>query len=51
MDVPLPLSAQLLEILQALKVDGHQDEDHSGIIQYFESLAGIEVKRGEAAEV
>ncbi len=48
LDVPLPLSAQLLEILQALKVSGHQDEDHSGIVQYFESLAGIEVRGGES---
>jgi len=23
-----------MEILQALKVDGHQREDHSGIIQF-----------------
>lgn len=45
-DVPLPLTAQLLEILQSLKVSGHENEDHSGIVQYFESLAGIEVKPG-----
>ncbi|MCF0146153.1 MAG: 2-hydroxy-3-oxopropionate reductase [Eubacterium sp.] len=43
LDVPVPLSAQLFEILQALKVDGRMDEDHAGIVHYFEKLADIEV--------
>ena len=43
-DVPMPLSAQLFEIMQALKVGGHMNDDHAGIVQYFEQLAGIEVK-------
>lgn len=43
-DVPLPLTAQLFEIQQALKVSGHMDDDHSGYVQYFEQLAGIVVK-------
>ncbi|MEG0509612.1 MAG: NAD-binding protein, partial [Eubacterium sp.] len=47
LDVPLPMSSQLLEIMQALKVDGHVNDDHGGIVQYFEKLAGIEVKRKE----
>lgn len=46
-DVPLPMSGQLLEIMQALKVDGHLNDDHGGIVQYFEKLAGVEVKRKE----
>ena len=46
-DVPLPISSQLLEIMQALKVDGHLEDDHGGIVQYFEKLAGVEVKRKE----
>lgn len=46
-DVPLPMSSQLLEIMQALKVDGHLEDDHGGIVQYFEKLAGVEVKRKE----
>lgn len=44
MDVPVPMSAQLFEIMQALKVSGHMNDDHCGIVQYFEALAGIEVK-------
>lgn len=46
MDVPLPMTAQLLEIMQSLKVSGHLNDDHSGMVQYFESLAGVEVKAG-----
>ena len=45
LDVPVPYSAQLFEILQSLKVHGHMDEDHSGIVQYFEKLAEVVVKR------
>ncbi|MGE4213521.1 MAG: 2-hydroxy-3-oxopropionate reductase [Anaerotignaceae bacterium] len=44
-DVPMPLTAQLFEIMQALKVSGHMDDDHGGIVQYFEQLAGVEVKK------
>lgn len=45
LDVPMPLSAQLLEIMQALKVAGHLEDDHGGIVQYFEKLAGVEVTK------
>ena len=51
MDVPLPLTAQLLEIMQSLKVGGHLDDDHAGIVQYFERLAGVEVRAGETGGV
>jgi 2-hydroxy-3-oxopropionate reductase len=43
--VPLPLSSQVMEIMQALKVDGKAKDDHCGILQFYEKLAGIEVKR------
>ena len=45
LDVPVPYIAQLFEILQSLKVHGHMDEDHSGIVQYFERLADVVVKK------
>ena len=47
-DVPLPLTAQLFEVQQALKVSGHMDDDHSGYVQYFEQLAGVVVESREA---
>jgi 2-hydroxy-3-oxopropionate reductase len=43
--VPLPLTSQVMEIMQALKVDDKAGHDHGGIIQYFEKLAQIEVKK------
>ena len=43
LDVPVPYSAQLYEIMQYLKVHGHIRDDHSGIIQYFEDLADVTV--------
>lgn len=42
--VPIPLTSQVMEILQALKVDGKEKDDHSSIVQYYEKLAQIEVK-------
>ena len=44
-DVPMPLTAQLFEIQQALKVSGHFEDDHGGYVQYFEQLANCQVKR------
>jgi 2-hydroxy-3-oxopropionate reductase len=43
--VPLPLSAAVMEIMQALKVDGMGDNDHGSIVRYYEKLAHVEVKR------
>ena len=44
-DVPIPYSAQLYEILQTLKIHGHMNDDHGGIVQYFEALADVQVKK------
>lgn len=44
--VPLPLSSQLLEIFHALKADGKARLDHGGIVQYYEKMAHVEVKKG-----
>jgi 2-hydroxy-3-oxopropionate reductase len=43
--VPLPLTSQVMEIMQALKVDGKAGNDHSGIVQFYEKLAKIEVRK------
>ena len=45
LDVPVPYSAQLFEILQSLKIHGHMEDDHGGIVQYFETLADVVVKK------
>ncbi|MBR0468091.1 MAG: 2-hydroxy-3-oxopropionate reductase [Mogibacterium sp.] len=44
-DAPIPYTAQLYEIMQTLKVHGHLMDDHSGIVQYFETLADVVVKK------
>ena len=43
--VPLPLTSQVMETMQALKVDGKAKDDHGGLIQYYEKLAKIEVRK------
>lgn len=44
-NVPVPLTSQLLEIMKVLKEDGKSGCDHSAIVQYFEKLSGVEVKK------
>lgn len=43
---PLPLTASVMEMMQALKVDDLGESDHGAIVRYFEKLAKIEVTRG-----
>ena len=43
--VPVPLSSNVMETMQALKVGGHARDDHGGIIQFYEKLAKIEVRK------
>jgi 2-hydroxy-3-oxopropionate reductase len=43
--VSLPLSAVVMEIMQALKADGMGDLDHGAMVQFYEKLAHVEVKR------
>ena len=43
--VPLPLTSAVMEIMQALKVDGKSGLDHGAIVQYYEKAAQVEVKR------
>jgi len=45
LSVPIPLTAQAMEILQALKVDGMAANDHSAIVRFYEKLAKIEVRK------
>jgi len=45
LNVPIPLTASVMEILQALKSDGLENLDHSAIIRYYEKLAHLEVRK------
>ena len=43
--VPLPLAAQAMEIMQAIKQDGCGVEDHSSMVKFYEKLANVKVTR------
>jgi hypothetical protein len=43
--VPLPLTAAVMEMMQAMKVDGMGDLDHGALVRHCEKLAQVEVKR------
>ena len=42
---PLPLTAMAMEMMQAIKIDGHLEDDHSALVHFSEKLANIEVHR------
>ena len=44
-DAPIPFTTQVLEAFKACKCDGHVNDDHCGVIQYWEKLANVTVKR------
>lgn len=46
LEIPVPMTAQLFEIMQGLKVRNLMDEDHSAIVKHFELLASTQVKKG-----
>jgi 2-hydroxy-3-oxopropionate reductase len=41
--VSLPLTAAVMEMMQALKVDGMGDADHCSLVKYYEKMAKVEV--------
>jgi 2-hydroxy-3-oxopropionate reductase len=43
--VPLPLTAAVLQMMQALKVAGMGESDHCALARYYEGLAKVEVRR------
>lgn len=45
LNVPLPLTANIMETLQALKNDDMGANDHSAIVRHYEKLAKTEVRR------
>jgi 2-hydroxy-3-oxopropionate reductase len=45
MGVPLQMSAQLQQVLQALFNEGNGTDDHAGMLKYVEALAKVEVTK------
>lgn len=47
---PVPLTGQMMEIMQGLKADGYQTEDHSSIVKYYEKIANTTVEPGTVTD-
>ncbi len=43
---PLPLTSQLMEMMQSIKLDGCGVEDHASIAKYYEKIGNVEITRG-----
>ena len=43
--MPLPLTAQVREIMQACTADGMIDADHSCMVRYYEKISGAKVRK------
>jgi 2-hydroxy-3-oxopropionate reductase len=46
--VPLFLTAQVVEMLKVLQVEGKGQKDHSALLNFYEKLSGVEVRKGRA---
>ncbi len=47
---PLPLTSLVQSMIVSLMNEGKGDLDHSGIVQFIEAMAQVEVKKSEAAK-
>ncbi len=43
--VPVPLSSVVMELMQALRTDGKGGDDHGGIVQFYEKVAKVNVRK------
>ena len=41
----MPLTSQIMEMMQVLMAEGHDDVDHGGLALYYEKLNGLSLKR------
>jgi 2-hydroxy-3-oxopropionate reductase len=44
LDVPLPFTGLVAQVMQALRVQGKGGLDHGAIMTFFEGLAGVEIR-------
>jgi len=40
---PVPLTGQVMEMMQVLKADEHQKEDHSSLVKFYEKISNVEL--------
>ena len=43
----LPLTSQVMEIMQSLKADGNEKDDHSAIVKYYEKISDTSVEKNQ----
>jgi 2-hydroxy-3-oxopropionate reductase len=43
-NVSVPFTSQMMEIMQSLKIHGMEKEDHSAIAKYYESINGLTIE-------
>ncbi len=46
MNAPVPLTANVMEMMQSLKANGMGQIDHGGVVRFYEMMADVQVKRG-----
>ncbi len=44
-DTSLPLTASVMEMMQAIKNDGCGKEDHSALVKYYEKISDVSVEK------
>jgi 2-hydroxy-3-oxopropionate reductase len=44
-NTPMPLTAEVMQMFQVLKNEGCGQDDHSGLMKYYEKLTGTQVRR------
>jgi 2-hydroxy-3-oxopropionate reductase len=45
LNTPTPITNQTMMIMQELKKDGKEKDDHAGMAQYYEKLSGIKIRK------
>jgi len=46
--VPMTLTGEVLKMMSVLQADGRGRDDHGGIIQFYESLSGVKVRKSSS---
>ena len=42
-NVPVPLTGEVMEMMQSLKAYGHEKEDHSALARYYEKISEVSI--------
>ena len=45
--MPVPMTAQMMEVMQELKNHGEGSCDHDDIVRYYERMTGVSIVKGK----